>query len=310
MRILPAPRLSILIYHRVLAHPDPLFPGEVDALVFARHLALLKRYFRVMPLIDAVRLLERKQLPARAACITFDDGYADNAEVALPILQQYGLCATFFIATGFLDGGLMWNDKVIDLVRQAAGERLDLSANGLGCFDITSLPMRRHAIDALLNALKYLPPEHRRERVDRICGSGRPDGVMMSSEQVLGLHRAGMEIGAHTVNHPILAQMPDKTARAEILHSRERLEDITRHKVRLFAYPNGKPGNDYGPSHVEIVKELGFHAAVATMWGAASNASDRFQLPRFTPWDRNRLRFMLRIGQNMFRSKLNNENSF
>lgn len=301
MRLAPAPRLSILIYHRVLAQPDPLFPGEVDAAAFAQQLGLLKRCFRVMPLLDAVRLLERDELPARAACITFDDGYADNVQVALPILQQYGLCATFFIATGFLDGGQMWNDKVIALVRHAAGDRLDLSAHGLGCFDIASWSMRRHTIGVLLDELKYLPPEHRQERVERLCGSGQPAGVMMTSAQVLALHRAGMEIGAHTVNHPILARISDQAARLEILNGRDRLEHIIQCAVPLFAYPNGKPGSDYGPSHVDIVKQLGFQAALATAWGAASSAADRFQLPRFTPWDRNRLRFLLRMGQNMFR---------
>ena len=114
MSLTPAPRLSILIYHRVLARPDPLFPYEVDAKRFGQHLNLLKRFFTVIPLHDAVHLLARGKLPARAACITFDDGYADNAQVALPILQKHGMCATFFIATGFLDGGQMWNDKVID----------------------------------------------------------------------------------------------------------------------------------------------------------------------------------------------------
>jgi peptidoglycan/xylan/chitin deacetylase (PgdA/CDA1 family) len=301
MRLLPSPRLSILIYHRVLAQPDPLFPGEVDAAAFDRQLSLLKRCFRVMPLLKAVRLLEQGRLPGRAACITFDDGYADNAEVALPILQRHGLCSTFFIATGFLDGGQMWNDRVIALVRGAAGDRLNLLEHGLGCFDITSLPMRRRAIAALLDALKYLPPEQRLERVQRICGAGESAGVMMSSAQVLALHRAGMEIGAHTVSHPILARISDAAARAEIQQSRDQLERLTGCAVPLFAYPNGKPDDDYGKNHVEIVRQLGFQAAVATAWGTAGSAADRFQLPRFTPWDRNRLGFLLRMGQNMFR---------
>ena len=301
MKLLPAPRLSILIYHRVLARPDPLFPDEVDAGVFARHLGLLKRYFRVMPLLDAVRALERGTLPARAACITFDDGYADNAEVALPILLQHGLCATFFIATGFLDGGHMWNDRVIDLVRQASGERLDLSAIGMGGLDIATLAQRRGAIATLLDALKYLPPEQRLERVVRLCGSGQRAAVMLSSAQVRALHRAGMEIGAHTVSHPILTQVTEQAAGAEILASRHRLEHIIDGAVPLFAYPNGKPGKDYEPHHVEIVRKLGFQAAVSTTWGAACQGADPFQLPRFTPWDRNPLRFLLRMGQNMFK---------
>jgi peptidoglycan/xylan/chitin deacetylase (PgdA/CDA1 family) len=299
VRLGPAPRLSILIYHRVLAQPDPLFPGEVDARRFAQHLRLLNRWFIVMPLMDAVRLLERDRLPARAACITFDDGYADNAEVALPILVQHGLCATFFIATGFLDGGQMWSDRVIDLVRRAPGARLDLSGSGYGSFDIGTLDLRRRAIGVLIDALNYLVPEQRLEQVERICGRGHGAGAMMSSRQVLELHRAGMEIGAHTVNHPILARISDQAARTEILDSKDRLEHVIQCEVPLFAYPSGKPGADYGPNHVAIVKHLGFRAAVATTRGAAGSAADRFQLPRIAPWDRNRLRFVLRIGHNM-----------
>ena len=301
MRPVLPPRLSILIYHRVLAQPDPLFPGEVDAVAFDRHMSLLKRCFKVMPLLKAVRLLEQGRLPRRAACITFDDGYADNAQVALPILQRHGLCATFFIATGFLDGGHMWNDRVIALVRGAAGDCLNLLEHGLGCFDVTSLSMRRRTIAALLGALKYLAPEQRLELVQRICGPSASGDVMMSSKQVLALHRAGMEIGAHTVSHPILARISDLTARTEIRQGRDQLERIIDDAVPLFAYPNGKPGDDYGNNHVEIVRQLGFQAAVATTWGAASSTADRFQLPRFTPWDRSRLGFLLRMEQNMFR---------
>ena len=293
-------RLSILIYHRVRAQPDPLFPDDVDARLFHWQMDLLKRYFRVMPLLNAVQLLERGQLPARAACITFDDGYADNAEVALPILRRHGLCATFFIATGFLDGGQMWNDRVVALVRRAAGDRLDLSAEGLGSFDISSPSLRRSTVGVVLEALKYLAPEQRQDAVERICGSTGA-GEMMSCAQVVALHRAGMGIGAHTVNHPILARLSDPAARVEIAHSRDRLEQIIQSAVPLFAYPNGKPGHDYGPQHVAMVRQLGFQAAVSTAWGAAGNAADRFQLPRFTPWDRSRLRFLLRMGQNMLR---------
>ncbi|MEG1327567.1 MAG: polysaccharide deacetylase family protein, partial [Janthinobacterium sp.] len=87
--------LSILIYHRVLARSDPLFPGEVDAVLFERQLRLLKRFYTPMPLADAVQRLQDGSLPPRAACITFDDGYADNAQVALPLLRRHGMHATF-----------------------------------------------------------------------------------------------------------------------------------------------------------------------------------------------------------------------
>src|SRR6185503_4669404 len=100
--------LSILIYHRVLHAPDPLFPEEVWAEQINSQLEVVKRWFTVLPLSDAVARLRTGRLPRRAACITFDDGYADNAVEALPILRRQGMPATFFVATGFIDGGRMW----------------------------------------------------------------------------------------------------------------------------------------------------------------------------------------------------------
>jgi peptidoglycan/xylan/chitin deacetylase (PgdA/CDA1 family) len=297
-------RLTILIYHRVLPQPDPLFPGEVDAERFDRQLAWLRRGFNVIPLAQAVRGLREGTLPPRAACITFDDGYADNAEVALPLLRRHGLHATFFVASGFLDGGRMWNDTVIELLRRAPGPLLDLTALGYGRHPLATPAERTAAIHALLGQLKYLEPAARLAEVERLrahLGQALPEDLMMRSSQVRELHQAGMEIGAHTVHHPILASTAEAAARAEMASGKAALEAIIGAPVRLFAYPNGKPGQDYLAPHVALARELGFDAAVATAWGAADAGSDPFQLPRFTPWDRTPLRFMLRLLQNLYR---------
>ena len=297
-------RLSILIYHRVLPQPDPLFPDEIDAVRFERQLTDLKRAFHVMPLAQAVRCLREGTLPPYAACITFDDGYADNADIALPILQRHGLHATFFVASGFLDGGRMWNDTVIELVRRAPDGELDLQALGYGSHPLRSAAQRTAAIHALLGQLKYLAPAQRLAEVERIVrrlGTALPDDLMMTSAQLRQLHRAGMEIGAHTVHHPILASLDDAAARDEMASGKAALEALIGAPVRLFAYPNGKPEQDYRASHVTIARALGFEAAVSTAWGAADERSDPFQLPRFTPWDRSPLRFTLRLLQNLYR---------
>ena len=125
-------RLSILIYHRVLPRRDPLFPEEGHAEDFDRHMEQLAGCFRIMPLSDAIQGLRRGSLPARAASITFDDGYADNAEVALPILKKHGISATFFVAASFIDGGRMWNDAVIELIRHASAGIIDPAVWGWG----------------------------------------------------------------------------------------------------------------------------------------------------------------------------------
>src|SRR5206468_3278604 len=119
-------RLTVLIFHRVLPEFDPLMPDVHDAHQFDAVCRSLRRWFHVMPLDLAARRLAERSLPARSLAITFDDGYADNLEVALPILLRHGLTATFFVSTGFLDGGRMWNDTVIEAVRRTAHQELDL----------------------------------------------------------------------------------------------------------------------------------------------------------------------------------------
>lgn len=295
-------RLSVLIYHRVRREVDPLFPGEVDAVRFDQHLELLSRLFNVLPLQDAVRLLAAGKLPARAACITFDDGYADNADVALPILQRHGMTATFFICTGFLDGGRMWNDTIIESIRRAEGERLDLAAVGLGEFAIATNDDRQRAISQLIASAKYLDPARRVEHSEAIRELSRaalPDDLMLRTDQVRALHDAGMGIGGHTVNHPILLRLPADLVRREIADGKSALEQMIGAPVRLFAYPNGTPGTDYDHEHAKTVCALGFDAAFSTAWGAASRSSDPFQLPRFTPWDRTSARMSIRFLRNL-----------
>jgi peptidoglycan/xylan/chitin deacetylase (PgdA/CDA1 family) len=292
--------LSILIYHRVLARPDPLFPCEVDRAAFARQMRWLAASHTVLPLLQAVRLARAGQLPPRAACITFDDGYADNATEAWPVLQQLGLSATIFVASGFLDGGRMWNDSVIELVRRAPGPWFDAGAVGLGVLPLDGVDQRRAAVAALIGHLKYLPMAQRTLAVQQLvdgAGLTLPGDLMLRSDQLLALHRAGIEIGAHTVRHPILAALDQVDARDEIVRGKQALESLLGAPVPLFAYPNGRPGTDYLARHVTLVRQAGFEGAVST--SAGSGLADLWQLPRFTPWDRRQWRFNLRLARNL-----------
>ncbi len=298
-------RLSILIYHRVLAKPDALTNDRCDKKIFDLQIRTLSRYFNVLPLPEAINRLKEKNLPRKAACITFDDGYADNADNALPILQKYGVPATFFISTGFTDGGMMWNDKIIELIRHAPGNSLNLNAIDLGKHEIGSLEQRRQTLFTLIGKLKYLSFDNRHtliEQLYQLIPTTLPDTVMMTADQLRQLHRAGMEIGDHTLNHPILARTESKTAYAEIADGKSKLENIIQAPVRFFAYPNGKPGQDYLPEHVVMLRKIGFEAAFTTAQGVADYNSDIYQLPRFTPWDTGRTQFILRMIYNMFQT--------
>ena len=299
-------RLSILIFHRVLAAPDPLLPGEVDAASFDRICAWVAAWFQVLPLDEAVARLRRDDLPARAMAITFDDGYADNHDVAMPILKRHGLVATFYVATGFLDGGRMWNDTVIESVRGCALPELalgHLAIDGVKRLALHSDADRRLAIQALLGGLKYRPGQERNQLVQQVAelaAATLPGGLMMRSDQVKALHAAGMTVGAHTETHPILLRLAPGAARREIELSRQKLEAILGEGVKHFAYPNGVPGRDLSDDTAKIVRDLGFESAVTTGWGAARRGADLFQLPRFTPWDRSRWKFGARMARNLW----------
>jgi len=299
----PKARLSILIFHRVLPEPDSLFPNEATAETFDAQMGLLKSVFNVLPLTEAIARLKTGTLPARAACITFDDGYADNLTHALPVLQKHGLHATFFIATSYLNGGRMFNDTVIESIRQCPFDTLDLNDLGLGMHELGSNAAKAEAIGKILPQVKYLPLDAREDTVAQVAEragvSSLPDGLMMTTGQLKALHAAGMEIGGHTHRHPILAKLDRNPARNEIAAGKTWLEDTLGTPVRVFAYPNGKPGSDYLPEQADIVRELGFEGAVSTQRGASTRQSDVFQLRRFTPWDVGTTAYALRLLQNL-----------
>jgi peptidoglycan/xylan/chitin deacetylase (PgdA/CDA1 family) len=291
-------RVLILAFHRVLAEADPFRPGDVTVDVFDMLCRSLRRYFNVLSLPQAVDRLEAGDVPGRAVVLTFDDGYADNVSRAAPVLQRYGLPATCFVATGFLDGSIMFNDQVIEALRTTRLERLELPALGLPPTDLSSVGARVAAVDTLLNAVKHLAPAARRDAVDALItalGTEPPPPLMMNRNQVRALARSGVEIGGHTHSHPILTAVPDATACSEIRQGRETLESILQREISSFAYPNGKPEHDYAASHVAAVRAAGFERAVTKAWGVAQPGDDRFQLPRITTWDRTALTFVPRM---------------
>ncbi|PKO55844.1 MAG: carbohydrate esterase family protein, partial [Betaproteobacteria bacterium HGW-Betaproteobacteria-21] len=187
-------RLSVLIYHRVLPTPDPVRAGDPDAKSFRWQMQLLARHFNVLPLHEAAARLRAGALPARAACITFDDGYADNYTIALPILQELGLHATFFVATAYLDGGRMFNDTLIEIAKTLPDGACDLTHVGLGTHKIASTVDRCTLLATLINHFKYLSPEVRIPASDSLAAHFRiplPSDLMMTSHQLKALNAAG-----------------------------------------------------------------------------------------------------------------------
>lgn len=295
-------RLSILIYHRVLAGYD--YMRDVDPTVeqFNWQMELLSRHFVPLSLSEALNLMDAGKLPERAVSVTFDDGYADNAQLAMPILHKWGVPATIFIATKYLDGGIMFNDAVIELISQSEQSRIDLTDVGLGVFYLNSDARKKVSAASIVRHIKYLTPSERNDVVtllkEQTCACS-PVDLMLSTAQLKSLHAGGLEIGGHTYSHPILSSLQEKDAREEIYRGKAELQEILESPIRFFAYPNGIPGKDFSSIHAQMVAELGFEAAVSTQRGVSDQRSDRMQLNRFTPWDLTPEKFQSRLLFNM-----------
>ncbi|MGL4573651.1 MAG: polysaccharide deacetylase family protein [Burkholderiaceae bacterium] len=277
-------RLPILMFHRVLEQQDPLQPDVLTASVFDAQMKMLAGVFNVLPLDKAVESLMRGCLPARTVSITFDDGYRDNIQVALPILKRYGLHATFFVTSGYLGGGCMFNDAVVESLRSARHGTADLSTYGLGVVQVGDVAQRRQLADQITTAIKYFESPKRNEfcrELPKMFGSVMPENLMMSHDEVRTLSNAGMGIGGHTVTHPILAKVSDQQAQQEINDNRAELKDILGYAPTTFAYPNGKPDTDFAPRHAGMVKAAGYSLAVSTAAGVAHPKDSLFSLPRF-----------------------------
>lgn len=240
-------KVLLLTYHRFSRERDGLATPAAD---FGAHLRYLKSRYTLVPLSRvAAHYAGREELPPRAACVTIDDGFADAYDVALPVLRQHGVPATLFLITDFLDGrAWMWTDKLRHVALSTQLPRLTADVAGRP-FDLRLAGRRsRLAAAGRLNSeLKKLAAAERDEAISRVA---RAHGVELTArpprefapvtwEQARELDASGVELGSHTVTHPILTNASDEELRRELRDSRARLEEELGRAVDLFCYPNG-----------------------------------------------------------------------
>ena len=305
MKILNTNSLQILIYHRVLDEYDPLTPCGITATHFYKQIEILSKYYHVLQIDEALALLASGNLPPNSVSITFDDGYKDCLTIAFPILKSFNLSATVFVATGYLNKGMMWNDSIKEYLRHFEG-KLDLRDMGLDLYLIQNDYSRLMAYNAIIKNIKYETNEIKFNVINIIAehvNFKNDINLMLSDNDVIMLNQAGFEIAAHTHTHPILTTVNPFQAYKEILKSKVYLQLLLNKPINYFAYPNGKPNIDFKQIHCNIVKELGFKAAFTTYEAALCHKHDMMQIPRFTPWDVNTIKFRSRLFLNRISTK-------
>jgi peptidoglycan/xylan/chitin deacetylase (PgdA/CDA1 family) len=309
----PPPKPVILMYHRIADEAIDPWALAVSPIHFEQQLDVLRRTRYPLSLGDFVRRLLAGTLPPNAVVVTFDDGYVDNLLAGKPRLAAADIPATEFLPTGYLGrAGEVWSDELVrlvlgsnsssnlEIVIQGKVTRFELSedAGGRsnGSWRAELIPPRTRREAAYLAICRALLPLNDEDRISavsslRAASPGKQDSKdssrAMTHDEVRALAADGLvEIGAHTVTHPLMVELDAATCWNEISQSKVACEELTGTPVAAFAYPYGA----FDSKVRAAVGEAGFSCACAGNFSAVETASDVLALPRMQvrDWDGDR----------------------
>jgi peptidoglycan/xylan/chitin deacetylase (PgdA/CDA1 family) len=308
-------KAMILVYHRVAASAvDPWVLG-VSPANFAQQLEVLNSVANPVSLQQLVNAKSDRDLPPRPVCVTFDDGYADNLLAAKPALVKHNIPATVFVTPGYLDiPENLWWDELAKLVLDPSTrmEELSLTLHGKHyayvfppsaeeaahpdphakwrAWDPSPGP-RQTAYLAIYGMLVKLTDAERESAMQQLrqgaTYTDRSQHRCMTEDELRDLASGELvEIGAHTLTHPVLSHLPPDQQQHEIAGSKRRLEAMIGRNVTSFAYPYGKKMH-YNTHTIRTVRANGFACACSNFGGLVTRISNRYTLPRFQPLDWN-----------------------
>jgi peptidoglycan/xylan/chitin deacetylase (PgdA/CDA1 family) len=293
----------ILVYHRI-AEPivDP-WGLCVSPALFAEQSACLRIIADPVPLDTIALARSDKELPDRPVAVTFDDGYAETLTNAAPILESFALPATVFVTTGYLDlKGDVWSDELASLVLLARADpetlmrRCGIESNagfpvrgtrsGWYAWE-PATELRQWLYCTLYDRLLGITSPQRSELLGEVrawAGAPLPEcdsARMLSSAECAQLASVPqIEIGAHTVSHPVLSRLDAEHQKLEVANSKRALESLLRKPVRAFAYPYGKRDH-FNSESVAAVQAAGFECACANYGRPTETSTSRWALPRY-----------------------------
>ncbi len=311
----------ILLYHRVGDVGSDPWMLNVRPDNFKEQLQIMREVARPLTLNQLVQILRKGKTPHRALAVTFDDGYANNLYNAKPLLEHYDIPATVFIATGFTDQNReFWWDELerVFLHAKELPTILDLEirnkpyhailSEGPADRSNVSLACEKHkptarqsAYQSVYKLLHPLPLSEKTEVLEQLVtwasdeSSNRANYRPLATNEILKLADGGLvDIGAHTVTHPVLSSQTTAVQSEEIRQSKAHLEQIMGRAVTSFAYPHGQP-SDYTLETATLVREAGFASACVASRGSIRGGTDLFHLPRLhvQDWDGEEFRKVL-----------------
>jgi peptidoglycan/xylan/chitin deacetylase (PgdA/CDA1 family) len=264
-------RLLVVCWHNV--EPSWAFPGRPGAGLrgLERQLRVIAAAGEVVSLRDGLDALAGDgPLSQRAVALTFDDGYRDNLELAVPLLERLGLPATFFLVPGLLSGTVepWWETLYWAFARR------------------TREPVDGAAVDRIAESLKRQPAEARDAAVDEVVRQLAPSGSWSERTGFIdwdGARRlvaAGFSVGSHTLTHPILSRESPEAQQRELAESRRELEQRLGITVDVVAFPNGRP-QDFTTDTLATARACGYRYGLTTIERWNGPATGPYEIRRF-----------------------------
>ncbi|MBZ5683735.1 MAG: polysaccharide deacetylase family protein [Acidobacteriia bacterium] len=291
--ISPGASAAILMYHSVMpdpaAHADSL-GGIIHAQSeFRAQMELLARDYHPMTLDAVVEGLNGgKDLPSRSVVVTFDDGYTDNAEVAMPILNQLGIAATFYVTVDCVEQRtLPWPSRLRFAFRKTKLRTwTDSRAKSWQLDDSDSCERAYLAsCDNCCQLSGKVQEDFVRSTEEQLQAAAPGDlsSLMMSYDQIRSLARHGHIVGSHTMTHPNMAYIPEQDAKAEFAESKQHLERELKATIKHFSYPCPAMTPHWNEKTVAQSRSVGYDSAVTTNGGVTRRGDNPLSLKRIRP---------------------------
>ena len=289
----PGASAAILMYHSVMENPaqhaDSLGGIIHSTSEFRAQMELLGRDYHPMGLDQLVKKLNAGQdLPSRSVVITFDDGYTDNYEVAMPILDQLGIPATFYVTVDCLENRkLPWPSRLRFAFRST--KRSGWIDGSGKAWDLRNPESREQAYLVCCDAccqLAGIAQEDFVTKLEKYFDCRVPDALsslMMNYDQVRGLARNGHIVGSHTMTHPNMAHIKETDAEVELAESKRRLESELKMPVPHFSYPCPALTPHWSERTVSQSRAVGYGSAVTTNGGVVRRGDHPLSLKRIRP---------------------------
>jgi len=253
-------KANVLMYHRIV---NGISTPGVSSHAFEEHLKFLSKFYKVVSIDEIISDRKNGTVNSKKIALTFDDGYFDFYTQAWPLLKKYNLHASIYITTDFINGDMwMWPDKIRELLQKSTIRQIKLSALGNLCLDDQSVEKNWNIIADYCLKLTIEERENFFVELTNLLQINLPKTPTqqytgVTWQQLIEMQEEGLDVGSHTLTHPILTRVSSEELEIELKKSKQIIEEKLHIEINGICYPNGMH-SDISAKVIEVVKRCNY----------------------------------------------------